>query len=67
MIEQLSGTRGLGINIEEGMEAYFDQQFTRKHGGNLNSIALGSSGDTVSLGLIHSSLRDFTRIFFFFV
>jgi len=46
MIEQLSGTRGLGINIEEGMEAYFDQQFTRKHGGNLNSIALGSSGDT---------------------
>lgn len=47
MIEQLSGTRGLGVHIEEGMEAYFDRQFTRKHGGKLNAIALGSSGDTV--------------------
>jgi len=46
MIEQLSGTRGLGVHIEEGMEAYFDRQFTRKHGGKLNAIALGSSGDT---------------------
>mmetsp|Transcript_68690 Transcript_68690/g.76829 ORF Transcript_68690/g.76829 Transcript_68690/m.76829 type:complete len:229 (-) Transcript_68690:44-730(-) len=46
MIEQLSGTRGLGVHIEEGMEDYFDRQFTRKHGGKLNAIALGSSGDT---------------------
>jgi hypothetical protein len=47
MIEQLSGTRGLGVKVEEGTEEYFERQFTRKNGGKFNAIALGSSGDTV--------------------
>jgi len=47
MIEQLSGSRGLGVNFEEGTEEYFERQFTRKNGGKFNAIALGSSGDTV--------------------
>ncbi|KAG7374654.1 GDSL-like lipase/acylhydrolase family protein [Nitzschia inconspicua] len=46
MIEQLSGTRALGVEGAEGMEEYFEKTFTRKGGGKLNAIALGSSGDT---------------------
>jgi hypothetical protein len=47
MIEQLGGTRGLGVDGAEGMEDYFEKTFTRKGGGKVNAIALGSSGDTV--------------------
>jgi hypothetical protein len=47
MIEQLSGTRGLGVDGAEGMEDYFEKTFTRNGGGKVNAIALGSSGDTV--------------------
>jgi len=50
MIEQLSGTRGLGVQTVDGMEDYFEKKFTNKHGGKINAIALGSSGDTVSFG-----------------
>ena len=47
MIEQLSSTRGLGAQTVDGMEDYFEKKFTIKHGGKINAIALGSSGDTV--------------------
>jgi lysophospholipase L1-like esterase len=47
LIEQLSGTRRLGKDAAEGMEEYFEKTFTRKGGGKVNAIALGSSGDTV--------------------
>jgi hypothetical protein len=47
MIEQLSGTQGLGVEGAEGMEDYFEKTFTKKGGGKVNAIALGSSGDTV--------------------
>lgn len=46
MIEQLSGTRGLGVQTVDGMEDYFEKKFTNKHGGKINAVALGSSGDT---------------------
>jgi len=48
MIEQLSGTRGLGAESVEGMEEYFERKFTKKKNGGakFSAIALGSSGDT---------------------
>lgn len=46
MIEQLSGTHGLGAEMVEGMEEYFEGTFMKKNGGKFNAIALGSSGDT---------------------
>lgn len=46
LIEQLGGTRGLGVEGAEGMEDYFEKTFTRNGGGKLNAIALGISGDT---------------------
>ena len=55
MIEQLSGTRGLGAENVEGMEEYFERQFTNNKnggGGKFNAIALGSSGDTVRIGFV---------------
>ena len=47
-IEQLGGTRALGELPAPGMEEYFDKRFTKRGGGTLNAIALGSEGDTVS-------------------
>lgn len=47
MIEHLSGTRGLGLTTVDGMDDYFEQKFSKRHGGEFNAIALGSSGDTV--------------------
>jgi hypothetical protein len=46
-IEQLSGTLELGTKGATGMEEYFEKRFTKNGGGQLNAIALGSSGDTV--------------------
>lgn len=46
MIEHLSGTSGLGVTTVDGMKDYFEQKFSKKHGGEFNAIALGSSGDT---------------------
>jgi hypothetical protein len=51
MIEEFSGTKILGSEITEGMEAYFEKTFTKKGGGKLNGLALGSYGDTVRVML----------------
>jgi hypothetical protein len=59
LIEQLSGTRGLGVDGAEGMEEYFEKTFTRKSGGKLNAIALGSSGDTVRFEPMQILLQSF--------
>jgi hypothetical protein len=58
MIEQLSGTRGLGVKVQEGMEEYFERQFTKKNGGKFNAIALGSSGDTVCFKIMKDRRRN---------
>jgi hypothetical protein len=55
-IEQLGGTRKLGELSAEGMEEYFEKHFTKRGGGSLNAIALGSEGDTVS----YNSTKDFS-------
>ena len=49
MVEQLSGSRGLGAEMLDGMEHYFETSFRKARGGKFNAIALGSSGDTVCL------------------
>jgi len=46
MVEQLSGYRGMGASILNGMEEYFAKTFNKSRGGKYNAIALGSSGDT---------------------
>jgi lysophospholipase L1-like esterase len=48
-IEMLGGTLGLGAEGAAGMEDYFEMKFTKKGGGKLNTVALGSSGDTVCI------------------
>jgi lysophospholipase L1-like esterase len=45
VIEQLSGTINLGVKDADGMEAYFEHKFTKKGGGKLEGLALGSTGD----------------------
>lgn len=45
MMEQLGGSRNLGTQDAEGMDAFFDQRFTLKGGGKLEALALGSTGD----------------------
>jgi hypothetical protein len=47
MIEEFGGTKVLGSELAEGMEEYFERTFTKKGGGKLNGLALGSYGDTV--------------------
>ena len=47
MVEQLSGSRGLGKEMMNGMEDYFETTFRKNRGGKYNALALGSSGDTV--------------------
>ena len=49
IVEQLSGSHGLGAEMLDGMEHYFEKHFRKVRGGKFNAIALGSSGDTVCL------------------
>lgn len=51
MIERWNGTRNMGQQSIPGMRKVFAERFTVKGGGTFEGLALGSSGDTVSLFL----------------
>ena len=52
IMERWNGTRGLGTETVPGAKEMFFKYFTRAHGGHLEGLALGSSGDTVRDGTI---------------
>lgn len=48
MVERWDGTGDFGTKKIEGVRKVFQSRFTKRGGGELEGIALGSSGDTVS-------------------
>lgn len=48
IVEQWNGTQSMGTNVIPGMREPFEKRFTIKGGGDLEALALGCSGDTVS-------------------
>jgi lysophospholipase L1-like esterase len=58
IIERWNGTRHMGTHPMEGMREIFESKFTRKGGGTLEGLALGSSGDTVSMHIYWDRIHD---------
>jgi lysophospholipase L1-like esterase len=58
MIERWNGTRNMGQQSIPGMRKVFAERFTIKGGGTFEGLALGSSGDTVSLFLRKDDIYD---------
>lgn len=46
--ERWNGTAALGTKVIDSTKRAFRKRFTKKYGGKLEGIALGSAGDTVS-------------------
>ena len=49
IIEQFSGTAGMGVETVEGRKAAFDRRFSKHAGGKMEGKAFGTAQDVVSL------------------